>query len=452
METEGLVVKEREMRRHELLSKVIVGTVTLVEATPALGVGYRQAKRLKAKVEAEGLRGLVHGNRGRPPYNKPAAALRAQVLALSKERYFDFNDSHFQQLLAEEEGIVLSRETVRRWRREAGLGPKRSPSPPKHRKRRPRSGAEGLMMLWDGSPHHWFGEEQPACCLMAAIDDATSRVLGAFFCPAETSWAYLKLLDQVLAEWGVPASVYQDRHGTLKRNDGCWSLAEELAGKQRPTQVGTALEALGIQPIHAQSPQAKGRIERLFGTLQDRLVASLRLAGITSIARANDFLPGFLKAHTARFALPAAQPEAVWRPPPKRAPRERILSLCYPAKVGNDNAVRLDGMILDIPPGPAKRSYAREQVEVRQLLDGRWRVYHRDRIIAEAPATEIAELIRTRRRRRGIPAAHDDLWVFLASKPSVAELDRLEELSAGRPAAEIRRAGPGGVIKATRMA
>lgn len=452
MGTEGLVVREREMRRHELLSKVIADTMALARVTPALGVSYRQAKRLKAKVEREGLRGLIHGNRGRPPHNKPAEALRAQVLALSKERYFDFNDSHFQQLLAEEEGIVLSRETVRRWRREAGVGAKRKHSPPQHRKRRPRSGAEGLMMLWDGSPHHWFGEEQPGCCLMAAIDDATSRVLGAFFCPAETSWAYLKLLDQVLAAWGVPMSVYQDRHGTLKRNDDCWSLAEELAGRQRPTQVGAALEALGIQPIFAQSPQAKGRVERLFGTLQDRLIASLRLAGITSIARANDFLPGFLRAHNARFALPAAQPEPVWRTPPTRAQRARILSLCYPAKVGNDNAVRLDGMILDIPPGPAKRSYAREQVQVRQLLDGRWRVYHRDRVIAEAPATEIAELTRTRRRRRGIPAAHDDAWVFLASKPSAVELDRLEELGGGRPAAKVRRAGPGGVIKATRMA
>jgi hypothetical protein len=292
---------------------------------------------------------------------------------------------------------MLSRETVRRWRREAGLGPKRKHSPPKHRKRRPRSAAEGLMMLWDGSPHQWFGEEQPACCLMAAIDDATSRVLGACFCPAETSWAYLKLLDQVLAEWGVPASVSQDRHGTLKRNDDCWSLAEELAGKQRPTQVGAALEALGIQPIHAQSPQAKGRIERLFGTLQDRLLASLRLADITSIARANDFLPSFLEAHNVRFAIAAAQPEPVWRTPPTRAQRARILALCYPAKVGNDNAVRLDGMILDIPPGPAKRSYAREQVEVRQP-DGRWRIYHRDRVIAgPAPRSRVT---RTRRRRQ----------------------------------------------------
>jgi len=452
MEHEGLYVSKKDLRRYELLRRVQDGTLTLSQVTEALGVSYRQAKRLKAKVEAEGLAGLCHGNRGRPPHNRSEETLRARVLALSKERYFDFNDAHFTEMLNEQEGIARCRETVRRWRRGAGVPPKRKHHPPQHRRRRPRQEVEGLMMLWDGSPHHWFGEEYPACCLMAAIDDATSQVLAAFFCPAETSWAYLKLLEQVVLRWGVPASVYQDRHGTLKRNDSSWSLAEELAGRQAPTQVGAALEALGIHPIFALSPQAKGRVERLFGTLQDRLTASLRLAGITEIAAANDFLPGFLEAHNDRFAQPAAQAEPVWGKAPKPAERERLLSLCYPAKVSPDNAVRLDGMILDIPPGPGKRSYAKQPVEVRQLLDGRWRVYHRTRVIAEAPATQIAELTRTRRRRKDISAAHDDVWVFLASKPSRQELDLLDELSAGRSPANIRRAGPGGVIGATRIA
>jgi transposase len=452
MEHEGLYVSRKDIRRYELLHKVVEGTLTLSQVREALGVSYRQAKRLKAKVMARGLAGLCHGNRGRPPHNRCEEALRARVLALSKERYFDFNDSHFTQMLGEQEGIALCRETVRRWRRGAGVAPKRTHHPPKHRRRRPRKEAEGLMMLWDGSPHRWFGEEYPACCLMAAIDDATGKVLAISFCPAETSWAYLKLLEQVVLGWGVPASVYQDRHGTLKRNDDHWSLAEELAGRQAPTQVGGALEALGIEPIFALSPQAKGRVERLFGTLQDRLTACLRLAGITEIAAANDFLPGFLQAHNDRFAQAPAQAEPVWGKAPKPAERERLLSLCYPAKVSPDNAVRLDGMILDIPPGPAKRSYAKQRVEVRQLLDGRWRVYHRARVIAEAPATEIAELTRTRRRRKDIPAAHDDVWVFLASKPSTQEMDLLEALGAGQPPASVRRAGPGGVIRATRIA
>jgi transposase len=452
MEHEGLYVSRKDIRRYELLHKVVEGTLTLSQVKEALGVSYRQAKRLKARVMARGLAGLCHGNRGRAPHNRAEEALRARVLALSKERYFDFNDSHFTQMLGEQEGIALCRETVRRWRRGAGVAPKRTHHPTKHRRRRPRKEAEGLMMLWDGSPHRWFGEEYPACCLMAAIDDATGKVLAISLCPAETSWAYLKLLEQVVLGWGVPASVYQDRHGTLKRNDDHWSLAEALAGRQAPTQVGPALEALGIEPIFALSPQAKGRVERLFGTLQDRLTACLRLAGITEIAAANDFLPGFLQAHNDRFAQAPAQAEPVWGKPPKPPERERLLSLCYPAKVSPDNAVRLDGMILDIPPGPGKRSYAKQRVEVRQLLDGRWRVYYRDRAIAEAPATEIAELTRTRRRRKDIPAAHDDVWVFLASKPSTQEMDLLEELSTGQPPASVRRAGPGGVIRATRIA
>jgi len=451
MEDKGLYVSQKDMRRYELLQKVLEESLTLAVVAPAMGVSYRHAKRLKARQKAEGLAGLLHGNRGQAPHNRCEEALRERVLALSRERYFDFNDSHFVEMLGQEEGIVLSRETVRRWRRAAGQPPKRKHTPPKHRRRRPRKEAEGLMMLWDGSPHHWFGEAYPACCLMAAMDDATAKVLAAFFYAAETSWAYLKLLEEVVVHWGVPASVYQDRHGALKRNDDHWSLAEELAGKQRPTQVGAALEALAIEAIFALSPQAKGRIERLFGILQDRLTASLRLAGITEIAAANAFLPSFLQAHNDRFAQPA-QTEPVWGRAPRQSERERILSLCYPAKVGSDNAVRLDGMILDIPPGPHKRSYAKLPVEVRQLLDGRWRVYYRDRVIAEAAATQIAELTRTRRRRKDIPAAHDDVWVFLASKPSAQELDLLDELSAGRPPAGIRRAGPGGTIGATRIA
>lgn len=452
MEDKGLYVSQRELRRYELLQKVLDEKLTLSQVTEALGVSYRQALRLKAKVAAQGLGGLIHGNRGRPPANKGEAALWARVLQLSREHYFDFNDSHFAEALAEEEGIVLSRETIRLWRRQEGLPPKQRRRGPKHRTRRPRAAAEGLMMLWDGSPHHWFGKDHPACCLMAAIDDATGQVLGALFCPAETAWAYLKLLEQVLVRWGVPQSVYQDRHGALKRHDDAWSLREELAGRQDPTQVGAALEALQIQPIFALSPQAKGRIERLFRTFQDRLRASLRKAGITEIAAANAYLPGYLERHNARFAQPAAQPEPVWGQTPKPADRERILSLCYLAKVSPDNAVRLDGMILDIPPGPGKRSYAHAEVQVRQLLDGRWRVYYRDRVIAQAPATEIAELIRTRRRRKGIPSAHDDLWVFAQSRPLPRELEQLEELSAGLPPREIRRAGPGGVIGATRIA
>ena len=452
MDTNDFAVSVRDVKRYELLKRVLEGRLTLAAVTGALGVSYRQAKRLKQKAR-QGLRELRHGNRGRPPANKREEGLRQRVLALSQERYAQFNDTQFTEELASREGVVIGRETVRRWRREAGLAPKRKRRAPRHRRRRPRQAAEGLMMLWDGSPHHWLGRERPPCCLMAAMDDATSKVLGLLLAPQETSWAYLKLLEQVLARWGVPASVYQDQHSALKRNDKDWSLEEELAGRREPTQVGLALEALQIQPIFALSAQAKGRVERLFGTLQDRLLALLELEGITTLESANAYLGnGFLEAFNRRFAEIADSPHCAWHKPPAPAERERLLSLRYRATVGNDNAVRLEGLVIDIPPGPRNRSYAQARVEVRQLLDGRWQIYCQERLIAEAPATEIAEMIRTRRRRKGTRAAHDYHWVFAASAPPQALSLAPANARADQPAVTARRAGPGRSIKATRIA
>jgi len=440
------------MKRWELLKKVMEKKLTLAAVTPALGVCYRQAKRLLRRAREEGLAGLGHGNRGRPPANKITSQLRQRVLALSQERYREFNDTHFCQELAQGEGIALGRETVRRWRREAGIKPKRRRRPPKHRRRRPRELAEGLMMLWDGSPHRWLGPEATPCCLMAAIDDATGKALALRFVPQECAWGYLKLLEEVSGRWGLPGSVYQDRHTIHKRADDFWSLEEELAGKQDPTQVGAALEALQITPICAHSPQAKGRVERLFGTLQDRLVAELAREGISDLGAANAYVAnGFLEAFNRQFAEAPQRPESAWRKPPQPAELERILSLCYAATVGNDNAVRLDGMVIDIPPGPKGRSYARQRVEVRQLLDGRWRVYFQGQPIAEAPATEPVELIRTKRRRKGMPGAHDAVWVNLASRPGPRPQSP-PEARAAPPTRTARRAGPGRKITATRIA
>jgi len=452
MDHDHFAVTERQMKRWELLRKVTEGRLTLAAVRPALAVSYRQAQRLKARVMTQGLKGLSHGNRGRVPANKADGKLKEQVLALSQERYRGFNDTQFCEELASAEGIVLGRETVRRWRREAGIRPKRRRRPAKHRRRRPRELAEGLMMLWDGSPHRWFGPESVPCCLMAAIDDATGKVLALRFVPHECAWAYLKLLEEVIVRWGVPGSVYQDRHTIHQRSDDFWSLEEELAGRQDPTQVGAALEALQITAICANSPQAKGRVERLFCTLQDRLVALLARDGIADIHAANAYVGnGFLEAFNRQFAQAPHRPEQAWRKAPAPVELERILSLCYRVTVGNDNAVRLDGMVIDIPPAPKARSYARQRVEVRQLLDGRWRVYFQRQPIAEAPASEPAELIRTKRKRKGMRGAYDAVWVNLASRPQSGALSPPGNRLAP-PSPTPRRAGPGGRIGATRIA
>jgi hypothetical protein len=321
-------------------------------------------------------------------------------------------------MLWEEERIDLGRETLRRILRASGLPPKKARKPRRHHRRRPRKRQEGLMMLWDGSPHHWFGESEPPCCLMATMDDASGRLLAARFFPQECSAGYLWLLDRVVRRYGIPRSVYQDRHGALHRNDPYWSLEEQMRGRRDPTQVGAALEALGIEPIRALTPQAKGRVERLFGILQDRLVAELALHGIREIVSANLFLrDSYIERHNRRFIVEPAEAQSAFAPVPQGLDVRRIVSFHYEATVGNDNAVRLGGLIIDVPPGPTRRSYAKARVEVRQLLDGSWRVYYHGQLIARHARTPLREPRRVRRPgKTPLKGAREWLWIYLASK------------------------------------
>jgi len=235
---------------------------------------------------------------------------------------------------------------------------------------------------------------------MAVIDDATGKLLRGVFAREEDAQSYLICLRQMLVDNGIPLAIYMDRHGIFRRNDDHWTLQEQLAGEQLPTQVGQALRALGIEPIFALSPQAKGRVERLFNTLQDRLVQELRLAGITTADHGTRFVNGSFKDDfNARFAKPAQQSEPAWRPLPKGIDVDRICSFRYEATVGNDNAVRLGGIILDIPAGPRHRGYAKARVEVRQLIDGRWRVYYKNQLLLETTPPVVPSPLRTLRRR-----------------------------------------------------
>jgi transposase len=411
---------EKEVQRYHVLRQVLDEELSLGEAAEAMGVSYRQAQRLKEQVVSEGPKGLVHGNRGRRAHNRLADELRQRVLALAEDRYAGFNDTHLSEVLGSEEGIRIGRETLRGWLRGAGVKPKRKRRAQRHRRRRERRAQEGMMMLWDGSPHRWFGDQVAPCCLMAAVDDATGALLAARFMKAECSLGYLELLWEVVTSYGIPAAVYQDAHSALRRNDGHWTLEEQLAGRQEPTQVGAALEALGITPITAQSPQAKGRVERCFGVLQDRLMAELRLNGITDIEGANAFVSdGYLERHNRRFAQAARESRRAWRKPSRNLDLERLISFRYQATVAQDNTVKLGGITMDIPPGPAGRSYARAKVEVRQLLDGSWRIYYQDYLIATHPRTDLKEPIRAlKRRRKGVRAARETVWVYLQSAPS----------------------------------
>src|SRR2546430_12872810 len=286
------LMAEGQWKRWDAVARLGAGKLTLQEAARVLRLSVRQVRRIRRAVERAGRAGLCHGNAGQVPVNKLRAAVRTRILRLRRTKYRDFNDAHFTEKLAEEQPpLRISVRTVRRVLRAGGVPAVRRRRPPKHRRRRDRKAQAGLMLLGDGSRHDWLEGRGPWLCLIAAIDDASGALLaGGHFVDQECAAGYLRVLRAVVAAHGVPWSIYMDQHGALQRNDDHWTPAEELRGKQDPTQVGQALEALAIEAIYALSPQAKGRVERLWGTLQDRLVSELRLARARTSAGADTVL------------------------------------------------------------------------------------------------------------------------------------------------------------------
>lgn len=389
MTNQLIPMTQRELHRYHVLRLVLERRITGCEAARSLGLSLRQVRRLLAAIRVEGQHALMHGNRGQPSARHLPLPIQQRILTVARRRYAGLNTTHLTEKLQTDERLAVSRPTVYRLLTAAGIARPRHRRPPRHRARRPRKAQAGLLLLWDGSPHAWLQARGPTCCLVGAMDDATGTLLpGAAFVSAEDTGSYLRLLRTLVGTCGIPLAIYMDRHGIFRRNDTAWTLEEELRGRQDPTQVGRALEDLGIHPIYALSPQAKGRIERLWGTLQDRLVSELRLAGIRTLEAANAFLPAFTAQFNARFAHPAAETTPAWRPVPAHLDLDRICSLYTEATVLNDNTIRVHGVLLPIPPGPGRRGYAKARVEVRQLLDGTWRVYYQDRLLAtHAPAT-----------------------------------------------------------------
>ncbi len=394
-------MSEQQWKRLDLVKRLDRGLLTVAEAGVIAGITERQMRRVREKVHERGKAALVHGNKGRPPPNRIEEKTRSLVIELFRTKYAGFNDQHFTEKLAEEENIVASRPSIRRWLRAAGLAAARKHRPPKHRARRDRKAQAGLMLLWDGSRHDWLEGRGPLMTLMGAVDDATSELLpGAHFVEQECTVGYLRVLRDVVRERGVPYSIYMDMHGTLKRNDAHWTVQEELSGKQIPTHVGRALEILNIEAIFALSSQAKGRVERQWNT-QDRLVSELRLAKVCTLEKANGLLARLLPKSGRRFAIAARDEKPAWRKLLREIDLDRVCSFFYETTVLNDNTVRIAGLLIDIPPGPQRRSYAQARVEVRQLLDGSWRVYFQNQEIARAASTATTELRALKRRKLG---------------------------------------------------
>lgn len=417
----GLItLSKKEVHRARVLEHVAVGRMTLKEAAQFMRLSYRQTRRIHKRWRQIGLIGLCHGNRGRTVGHAIAPEQVSVILSLHDEVYRDFNDTHFTEALREREGITVSREKVRQILRSGGHGPKRKRRPKKGHRRRPRKTQLGLMMQWDGSPHHWFGPERPPCCLMSAIDDAETRVLGLLFVEAESSVAYLRLLDMVVRRHGIPLSVYQDRHSALVRTDDYWSIEEQLCGQQYPTHVGRVLQDLSIEAIRALSPQAKGRIERSFGIMQDRLIAELAYQGITDIETANPWLEEFyIEDYNRRFSVRATEPGSAFR---KISARERYdrIAFAYEATVANDNCIRLGGLRIDVPATRKRPSHAKAKVIAKQHLDGRWTVHYKGQIIAKHPATPLTEPARSWKKRPagGLQRGRSMTQVYINSKPA----------------------------------
>ena len=397
MDTPPVTLGPDEQRRLYVLTELLAGRLTTIEAALTLELSIRHLKRLKARYRREGVASLAHGNRGRRPWHAIDPALAERVVELARTRYGGLNHSHLADLLAEREGITLERSTIRRLLLRAGLPSPRPRRPPAHRSRRERMAREGVLLQADGSRHRWFGPDEPFATLIGAVDDATGTVPAALFREHEDAAGYLAMLRAIGADKGLPLALYIDRHGIFtKRASERLTLEEELTGTRLPTQVGRALEELGVRRIHALSPQGKGRIERMWETIQGRLVAELRLEGITTIAAANAYLPGFLVRLNARFGVSAASPDIAYRPLPDDLDLDRICCFKYGRIVAADNTIRFGGRVLQLGPVSGRRSLARTRAEVHERLDGSLLVLWRGESVATAAAPADASKLRAR--------------------------------------------------------
>lgn len=379
----------KELKRMHVIHEINAGRMTAKAAGDLLGLSVRQVRRLLKKQRDGGDGALAHGNRGRPSTRRLPAGIRERIVELAKGKYRDYNDCHFQEKLAElPEPIHISRSTLRTIRRAEGVPSPHKRRAPKHRSRRERKPQAGMLLQADGSRHDWLEGRGPWLSLLAYIDDATGEVPWAGFREEEDAAGYFLGLRAICLTHGIPGAIYADQH-TIFQSPGEATLEQELAGEQPKSQFGRLLDELGIELIPARSPQAKGRIERLWETLQDRLVKALREAGATNITDANRVLETFLPKFNARFPVAPAQPGSAYLPWPAEYRSEQFFCFKHTRTVTNDNTIPFDGHRLQVPPGPKRRSYAKTRVDVWQHLDGCLEVrYQGESLVSFQPVTD----------------------------------------------------------------
>jgi len=371
---EMISMSAKERARLGVFGRVFEGAMTLKAASEMLGLSYRQTKRSWSRYREEGDVGLVHRLRGKASNRQVDGEKRAKVLQIYAERYSDYGPTLASECLADDDGLEIPVETLRCWLRSAGLWmPKRQRKA--HRRRRPRKEQFGEMLQMDGSIHDWFESRRGEAVLMVIVDDATGRVFAHFF-ERETlpaAWTTFRLWTE---QYGLPGAMYVDRH-SIYRSDREPTVEELLAGKEPPTQFGRSMRELNVRLIKARSPQAKGRVERMNGTLQDRLVKALRRGNIGDLEGANRFLQEkFLPLFNQRFSVPAFQSGDFHRPLDKAIDLDHILSVQEERVVQNDWTVRWKNRFLQLPGETAASVQPGMQVTVCELLDGRLRLFH----------------------------------------------------------------------------
>lgn len=390
----GLIaMSERDIQRIEVLSKVLAGRMTVQSAAHVLDLTARHVRRLLHRMTTSGAASIRHKAIGRVSNNRIEPGIRDYALALVRERYADFGPSFAAEKLDEDHGVRVSRETLRHWMTEDGLWLPRKQRRVFHQPRLRREHYGELVQI-DGSEHRWFEDRGPPCSLLVFVDDATGRLMQLRFVGSESAFSYFEALALYLRDHGAPVAFYSDKHSVFR------VAKKDAKGGQGMTQFGRALCELSIEILCANSSQAKGRVERMNRTLQDRLVKELRLAGISDMEAGNAFLPGFMAAYNARFAIAPARAQNLHRPL-NLAPERLCEILCKREQryVGAQLTFSYERKRIMLQETEITRGLAGRYVETYAYADGRldvrfkghtlpYTVFDKDQRVTHAAITE----------------------------------------------------------------
>jgi len=370
-------MSNKDVLRSQVMAQVLDGKLDQRGAADRLKISVRQVKRLKRRFADAGAEGLISKLRGRASNRRTPPAVLEQAMALVRERYSDFGPTLAHEKLGELHGIELSVETVRRAMIAAGLWKARRGAGARSHPMRERRARRGELIQIDGSPHDWFEGRAPRCCLLVFIDDATSELMGLRFVDAETTLSYMSVLEEHILQHGLPAAIYSDRHSIFRINQG-----DKKSTGDAQTQFGRALESLGIEGIQANSPQAKGRVERANQTLQDRLVKEMRLQGVRSQEAANAWLPQFIRAFNRRFAVPASKPDdAHVKYAGTRQALRRILSVHTERKLSSNLSCQYRGNLYQVQSAGTGVGLRGASVTVLSHMDGAIELLWKERVL-----------------------------------------------------------------------